>query len=223
MTAVTPYSLLHSRGTSVITSDPLTERRMPPPPGEITRLLHAWSAGDRSVEERMFQLVLPDLRNLANALMRRERRDHTLQPTALLNEAYLKLVAARERHWENRHHFIAVAARIMRHHLIDHVRARTTVEVVPLISSRDLPPGPAGQIELAITIGRLLDELEATHPVWCSIVELKYYMGLTDQETAKALGLPLRTMQHKYSDARRWLYERLYPSSCKVKANATNS
>ena len=196
---------------------------MSPPAGEITRLLHAWSRGDRSVEERLFHLVLPELRNLARALMRRERRNHTLQPTELMNEAYVRLLASRERDWESRRHFLFLASRIMRRLLIDHARARTKPEVVPLISSRDLPPGPAGQIELAIAVDRLLDELEASHPEWCSIVELKYFVGLTDEETSQALGLRLRTMQRQFSDARRWLFERLNPSTCKTKANATNS
>jgi DNA-directed RNA polymerase specialized sigma24 family protein len=80
-----------------------------------------------------------------------------------------------------------------------------------------------GQIELAIAIDRLLDEMEATHPEWCSIVELRYFMGLTSEETAEALGLPLRTMQRHYGDAKRWLFERLNPSACEIKTNATNS
>jgi RNA polymerase sigma-70 factor (ECF subfamily) len=140
---------------------------MAPRAGDITQLLHAWSAGDRSVEERLFGLVLPDLRNLARALMRRERRDHTLQTTALLNEAYVRLLAGCEQDWESRRHFFAVAARIMRRLLIDHARARTKTEMVHLISSHDLPAGRAGQIELAIAVDRLLDKLEASQPVWC--------------------------------------------------------
>jgi len=79
------------------------------PAGEITQLLRAWGTGDRSVEDQLFQLVLPDLRHLARALMRRERRDHTLEASALLNEAYLRLVAGRGRDWENRRHFYARA------------------------------------------------------------------------------------------------------------------
>ena len=195
---------------------------MSPSTGEVTQLLRAWSAGNRQVEERLFELVLPDLRNLARALMRRERRDHTLQPTALLNEAYLRLVAARERDWESRRHFIAMAARIMRRLLIDSARARTKTEIVPL-NTHDLPSGPRGELELAIAVDRLLDELEATHPDWCSVVELKYFMGLTDDEAAEALGLRLRTMQRQFSDARRWLFERLNGIAWGMKANATNS
>jgi RNA polymerase sigma factor (TIGR02999 family) len=187
---------------------------MSSPAGEITQLLHVWGKGDRSVEERLFGLVLPDLRHLARALMRRERSDHTLEPTALLNEAYVRLLAGRERDWESRRHFYAVSARIMRRLLIDHARSRTKGEKVPFITSHDLSSGPTDQIELAIAIDRLLDELEATQPQWCSIVEMKYFVGLTDEETAEALGLRLRTMQRHFGDARRWLFERLNPSEC---------
>jgi RNA polymerase sigma factor (TIGR02999 family) len=196
---------------------------MAPLGGEVTHLLRAWSAGDRSVEDRLFRLVLPNLRKMACAVMRHERRDHTLEPSALLNEAYLRLLGARKRDWESRNHFFLVAARIMRRLLIDHARARKKPEVLPLLSSRELPPGPGGQIELAIAVNHLLDELEVSHPEWCSIVELKYFTGLTDEETAEALGLRLRTMQRQYSDARRWLFERLNWSSCERKANATNA
>jgi len=90
------------------------------PEGEVTRLLHAWGGGDRSVEDRLFELVLPDLRKLAESMMRRERPDHSLQPTALLNEAYCRLLTARERDWRSRSHFFAIAARAMRRLLIDH-------------------------------------------------------------------------------------------------------
>src|SRR4051812_42206184 len=92
--------------------------------GEVTALLRAWSAGDRSVEERLFELVLPDLHKIAAALMHKERADHSYQPTALLNETYVRLVGARENDWENRRHFFAVAARAMRHFLVDHARGR---------------------------------------------------------------------------------------------------
>src|ERR1700704_3860402 len=92
-------------------SQAYTPPKMEPPAGEVTVLLHAWSAGDRSVEPRLFDLVLPDLRRLAQCLMRRERQDHSLQPTALLNETYCRLVKSRERDWQNRSHFFAVAAK----------------------------------------------------------------------------------------------------------------
>jgi RNA polymerase sigma factor (TIGR02999 family) len=179
------------------------------PAGEVTQLLHAWSAGDRSVEERLFSLVLKDLRNLAAGMMRNERRDHTLQPSALLNEAYVRLVAARERDWENRRHFFRVAARIMRRLLIDHGRSRPVADKISITNCIRFLPGHDGELETAIAIDVLLEELEHSHPDWHAIIELKYFMGLTDVETAELLGLPLRTTQRQFGDARRWLYERL--------------
>jgi RNA polymerase sigma factor (TIGR02999 family) len=181
---------------------------------EVTALLHAWGNGDRSVESRLFELVLPDLRRLAGYLMRRERPDHSLQPTALLNEVYCRLVATRERDWENRRHFFAVAGRAMRHMLIDYARARPKAVRVPLDGVEDRLPDRDRQLELAIAVNGLLEELEASTPNggsedWCSIVELKFFLGFTDQEAADALGLPLRTLQRRFGDVRRWLYERL--------------
>ena len=179
------------------------------PAGEVTELLHAWSGGDRTVEERLFSLVLTDLRNLAAGLMRKERSDHTLQPSALVNEAYVRLVSARERDWENRQHFFKVAARIMRRLLIDHARARSNTDKVTFTDGIKFLPGREAQIETAIAIDGLLDELELSHRDWRTMVELKYFMGMTDEETAEVLGLPLRSMQRQFGDARRWLYERV--------------
>ena len=221
MTSSFPYTFSQFR-VPVIEYTALSEQEMEPA-GEITRLLHAWSAGDRTVEERLFRLVMPDLRNLARALMRRERRDHTLQASALLNEAYVRLLAGRKRDWEGRRHFYAVAARIMRRLLIDHARARTKSALIPIQPSRDILRGANGSdLETAVAVDSLLDELESLHPDWCSIVELKYFMGLTDEEAAEVVGVPLRTMQRQFSDARRWLFERLNPTTCETRSNATN-
>lgn len=190
--------------------------------GEVTALLRAWSGGDRSVEERLFQLVLPDLRRIAGALMSKERSDHSLQPTALLNETYFRLVGARENDWANRRHFYAVAARAMRRLLIDHARARPHGVKIPMEGMEELLRGRETQIELALSIDGLLDELAETQPEWCSVVELKFFWGFTDEETAAALGLPLRTAQRNFGDARRWLFERLEQGKCKAKSKTTN-
>lgn len=191
--------------------------------GEITGLLHAWAAGDRSVEERLFALVLPDLHRLAQCLMRGERPDHSLQPTALLDEVYCRLVAARERNWENRKHFFAVAARAMRRLLIDHARSRPKVHKIPLEDVEAASSSPQEKLALALSIDGLLDEMRATQPDSCSIVELRFFMGFTDREAADALGLPLRTIQRRFSDARRWLYERLESKPCPAHTKTTNS
>lgn len=176
---------------------------------EVTVLLRAWSAGDRTVEDRLFALVLPDLRKIARHLMSRERQNHSLEATALLNEAYLRLLGARDRDWEDRRHFFALAARAMRRLLIDHARARKRGHVISIDGFEDLLRGREEQLELAVSINGLLDEMERDHPDWCSIVELKFFAGFTDEDTANALGLSLRSMQRHFADARRWLYERL--------------
>ena len=199
------------------------ERSKMEPAGEVTVLLQAWGNGDRAVEERLFALVLPDLRKLAGWLMRRERPDHSLQPTALLNEVYCRLVTSGDRDWQNRRHFFAVAGRAMRHLLIDYARARPKARRVPLEDVEPVIQDRDQKIDQAIAIDGLLREIEATNPDWCSIVELKFFVGLTDEETANALGLPLRSVQRKFGDARRWLYERLESGSCPAKTKTTYS
>jgi len=190
---------------------------MDTPLGEVTVLLHAWGSGDRSVEPRLFELVLPDLHKIAERLMRRERPDHSLQPTALLNEAYCKLVMARARDWQNRCHFFAVAARAMRFLLIDHARGRPKVQFVTPEAIEEWLRASDGNLDQALAIDSLLNEMEASHPDWCSIVEMKFFLGLTNEETADALGMPVRTVQRKFSDARRWLFERLEERAMKTK------
>ncbi|MDZ4798356.1 MAG: ECF-type sigma factor [Bryobacteraceae bacterium] len=177
--------------------------------GEVTELLRAWSAGDRNVESRLFELVLPDLRRLAQSFLRRESPDHSLQATALLNEAYMRLVGARERDWQGRKHFYAITARVMRRLLIDHARGRRRAEFVDMEGIEDMLRGRDVQLEQAIAVDSVLDELEAVHPEMCHIVELRFFLGLTEEEAAEALGLPVRTAQRRYSDARKWLFERL--------------
>src|ERR1051326_9604998 len=94
-------------------------------PNEITRLLQQWRAGDRDAESHLFELLMPDLRKLADRYFRNERKDHTLQPTALIHEAFLRLVRTKNIEWNDRHHFFAIAATIMRRYLIDYARARS--------------------------------------------------------------------------------------------------
>ena len=162
--------------------------------GDVTTLLRAWSSGDRSVEERLFSLVLPDLHKLAQYMMGGERQDHSLQATALMNEAYFRLVNARERDWENRRHFFAIAARTMRRLLIDHARGRPKGAKLPIEGLEEMLRGRDAQLETAVAINSLLDELDGKHPDWCSVVELKFFAGFTDYEIAESLGIRLRTM-----------------------------
>lgn len=179
---------------------------------EVTQLLHAWSAGEPGAEGRLFNLILPDLMHLARRLMSGERPGHSLEPTALINEAYFRLAGARERDWENRRHFFALAARAMRHLLIDHARGRPKGTKVPFEGLEEILRGRDAQVEQGVAINALLDEMAGSHPLWCSIIELKFFAGFTDDETAEALHLPLRSMQRQFGDARRWLFERLEPA-----------
>ncbi len=192
-------------------------------PGEITILLQRWRAGDHDAETQLFELLIPDLRKIAGYCLRGERRGHSMQSTLLVNEAFLRLASAKRIDWQDRAHFLAVAARIMRRYLIDHARSKHTVILLPIeglpepITSRHTP------IELAIAIDELLTKMESNSLQQCQAIELKYFLGLNDDEAAEALGLPLRTFQRKLHEARRWLFERLSAEPCSPRANATNA
>ena len=181
------------------------------PTREITFLLHRWREGDRDAEDQLFRLVMPNLRRLAHYLMLRERKDHSLQASELIGQTYFRMVAAKDRDWQNRKHFFAIAARAMRRHLIDHARGRPSAEFVALQGFENMVPADSGKFDLAITVDRLLDELAEAKPEWSMLVEMKFFLGLTDEEAAEAMGVKLRTMQRTWSDARRWLFTRMEP------------
>src|SRR5580700_185074 len=162
--------------------------------GDITQLLHKWRDGDRQAENELFALVTPDLRRLAQYMMKRERPGHTLQATELVDQIYFRLVAAKNQDWQNRRHFFAIAARAMRRYLIDHARGRPDAEFVAINGIEDLLPANSPKVDLAITVDRLLDQLAKIKPEWCDLVEVKYFLGLTDEEAADVLGVKLRTM-----------------------------
>jgi len=178
-------------------------------PTEITRLLQQWREGDRDAESHLFELLMPDLRKMADRYFRNERRDHTLQPTALINEAFLRLARAKNIEWNDRGHFFAIAATIMRRYLIDYARSRPGVEVLPMEGLPEQILGTYNKLELAVAVDALLDELERESPQRRSVVELKFFLGLTDEEAAQALNLTLHTLQREWARARRWLFERL--------------
>lgn len=204
-----PAAFGYTDALAVTVTTRCPEQRMGDPAhGEVTRLLRMWRQGDRSGEARLFELVLPDLRRLAGYHMRRERAGHTLAPTALLNETYLRLVGARNCDWQDRRHFFAVAARAMRRYLIDYARARPKASQVSIEADERLLLGDEQRIETALAVDRLLDALEREYPDQCAVVELKFFLGLTDEEAAETLGTPLRTVQRRWQAARQWLYER---------------
>src|SRR5439155_1008927 len=156
---------------------------------------------------------MPDLRKMADRYFRNERRDHTLQPTALINEAFLRLVRTKNIEWNNRSHFFAIAATIMRRYLIDYARARPNIERLTMDGVPDRVLVTYNKLELAVAVDALLDELERESPQRRSIVELKFFLGLTDEETAQALNLTLHTLQREWARARRWLFQRLNKKS----------
>ena len=181
---------------------------MPEQVGEITQLLHQWRAGAAEAENELFSRLNADLRRLAHYLMKGERKGHSLQATELVDQIYIRLVAAKDRDWHNRQHFFAIASRAMRRHLIDHARARPHGEFVGLKGVEALLPASSVPLDFALTIDRLLDELAEVKPAWSNLVELKYFLGLTDEEAADVTGMKLRTVQRMWRDARQWLFER---------------
>jgi RNA polymerase sigma-70 factor, ECF subfamily len=179
---------------------------------EVTVLLTQLSQGDKSVIERLMPLVYDELHRRAAGYMRRERANHTLQPTALVNEAYLRLVQQRESNWKNRAHFLAVAAQLMRRILIDHARARLSskrggeLEIVALDEALQFRTDtPAG----LLSVDDALTKLEKLDPRQGHIVEMRFYGGLTVDETAEVLSVSSRTVEREWTLARAWLYAEL--------------
>ena len=187
-------------------------------PGQITDLLWRWRDGNRDAENDLFALVMPDLRRLAHYFMKGERKGHTLQATELVNQVYLKLVNAKDRDWQSRKHFFAISARAMRRYLIDHARGRPRNEFVALAGIEDMLPANSAKIDLAIAVDNLLDQLSQSNPDWCTVVELKFFLGLSDEETADMLGVKVRTMQRMWHKARGWLFEQMEKKHAKQSA-----
>jgi RNA polymerase sigma factor (TIGR02999 family) len=152
---------------------------------------------------------MPDLRTIAARCFRGERSAHTLQPTALVNEAFFRLARAKQIDWQDRGHFFAVASIIMRRLLIDHARSRPDAELLPIEGLPEHVLTRATPLEQAVAIDTLLDELAKESPQQRKVVELKFSLGLTDEEAAEALNLKLRTLQREWHRARKWLFERL--------------
>ncbi|HYV40572.1 MAG TPA: sigma-70 family RNA polymerase sigma factor [Thermoanaerobaculia bacterium] len=190
------------------------EPRKPPPspPGEVTRLLVAWSRGDAKALEDLIPLVYDELRRLAERHLSREAPGHTLQPTAVVHEAYLRLVDQKRVTWKNRGHFFAVAAQTMRRLLVDHARRRDaekrggTQTRVPLEEAvRSTPPRDAD----VIALDRALEKLAALDATQARVVELRYFGGLTLDETADVLGTSPSSIGRAFRLAKAWLYREL--------------
>lgn len=184
----------------------------------MTALLAAWGRGDASAYERLVPLVYADLREMAGRYLRRERPDHTLQPTALVHEAYLRLVDQTSARWSNREQFFAIAAQAMRRILVDHARGRDArkrggdvVKVSLADAGAPEPAAPsAGPPEVALVdLDEALHELAGLDPELVKVVELRYFAGLTIEETASARGVSPATVKREWAAARAWLFRRL--------------
>jgi RNA polymerase sigma factor (TIGR02999 family) len=176
--------------------------------GPVTQLLLAWSYGDRAALERLIPVVYPELRRIAGRYLRRERIGHTLQPTALVNEAYLKLINQEHAHWQSRAQFFGVAAQLMRRILVDHARTRGAAKrgggVTPVTLLDAAGGSPPRGVEV-IALDAALTRLTSLYPEQGRLVELRYFGGLTIEETAEAMGISSATVKRQWTVARAWL------------------
>jgi RNA polymerase sigma factor (TIGR02999 family) len=181
-------------------------------PSDVTRLLLAWSDGDETALQRLMPLVYAELRRLAARYMGRERAGHTLQTSALINEAYLRLVGARGVQWQNRAHFYAVSAGAMRRILVDFARARDNLKrgggVRPIPLDEQTLAGVTRSADL-LALDEALERLAVLSPRQGRVVELRYFGGMTEQEVADVLDISSRTVRHDWQLARAWLHREL--------------
>ena len=180
-------------------------------PADVTRVLNNWRAGETDAAGELMPLVYDELRRLARNYLRRERGDHTLQATALVHEAYLRLIDG-EVSWQNRAHFYGIAAKLMRRILVDHARARNAekrgglLEKIALDEARDLPPAAANDL---LQVDSALEELAKTYPRKSEVVELKFFGGLEAKQIAEVLQVSEKTVLRDWQFAKLWLCREL--------------
>lgn len=180
--------------------------------GEVTELLESWRDGDEGAFDRLLPLVYDELRKVANAYLRRERQDHTLQTTALVHEAYIRLGNVDVLDAKDRSHFFAVAARAMRRILVDHARSQRAEKRVG--AHRRLPLEEAALMPFQATdevveVHEALEELAKAHPRQAKLVELRFFGGLSEAEAADLLGLSRATLTRDWRFARLWLHRHI--------------
>ena len=186
----------------------------PPLPNqhEITELLEQWCGGSQTALDKLYPLVYEELRRLARSYMKREPKGHTLQTTALINEAYVRIVDQKSVHWQNRSHFFAISAQIMRRILVDHARRylhakrgggarRVSLDEAMIVA--------AERSEEVLMLDEALSNLARMDPRRCQVVELRYFAGLNNQEIASVLHISENTVMRDWNLARAWLYQQL--------------
>jgi RNA polymerase sigma factor (TIGR02999 family) len=182
------------------------------PPHEITQLLAEWSEGNQAALDKLYPLVYNELRRMAHGYLRRERKGHTLQTTALINEAYLRLVDQKYVHWANRSHFFGISAQIMRRILIDHARRydyakrgggaqRISLDEVAVVAKE--------RARSLLMLDEALKTLAKIDPRRSEVVELRYFGGLNNEEIARVLKISENTVTRDWNMARAWLYQEL--------------
>ena len=187
-----------------------------PTPREVTQLLAEWSSGDESALGELLPLVEKELHRLAHHYMRRERPGHTLQTTAIINEAYLRLAQGKQKHFQNRAHFFAVAANLMRQIMVDHARARQSAKRGGGLHKVSLDEAALVSDECAadlIALDEALHELTRAAPRQGRVVELRYFGGLSVEETSEVLKVHPNTISNDWREAKAWLYSALTEGS----------
>jgi RNA polymerase sigma factor (TIGR02999 family) len=186
--------------------------KKPEADGAVTRLLKAWELGDLQARDDLVPLVYRELRRRAAAYLRRERRDHTLQPTALVHEAFVRLVGQNRVASQSRAHFFAVAAQMMRRVLVDHARERLRHkrqgDIVRVALEDDIAVATPPDAEI-LSLDIALEDLTRLDARQGQIVELRYFGGLSEQEVAAVLSLSRATVSREWQTARAWLYRRM--------------
>lgn len=179
---------------------------------DVTRLLVRWSEGDKAALEELMPLVYNELRRLANYYLQRERKDHTLQSTALVHEAFLRLIDQREVRWQNRAHFFGVASQMIRRILVDHARAHQTAKrgggAYTLALDDALGAEQKRDLDV-VALDDALNSLADLDPQQARIVELRFFTGLTIEETAEAVGVSPATVKRDWNTAKAWLFREL--------------
>jgi len=179
---------------------------------EITELLEQWSGGNQTALDRLYPLVYEELRRLARSYMKREPKGHTLQTTALINEAYVRLVDQHSVHWQNRSHFFAISAQIMRRILVDHARRYLHAKRgggAQKISLDEVMIVAKERSEEVLMLDEALVSLARLDPRRCQVVELRYFAGLSNPEIAAVLKISENTVMRDWNLARAWLYQKL--------------
>jgi RNA polymerase sigma factor (TIGR02999 family) len=183
-----------------------------PVSNEVTTLLGELRRGNQKARDELVTLVYPELRRIAVRYLKQERPDHSLRPTGLVHEVYLRLFGAEEANWQNRAHFFAAVAREMRHLLVDYARARNAQKRVDgnvRISLSDVLVAADAREEDLVALDEALSRLEQIDARACRVVELRFFTGLSERETAEALDISISTLKRDWHFAKAWLFDQL--------------